>query len=87
MSKVNCEAVGKRRQASLRMARAELLQQDILRKTFFIAEKEHGCYTYSKANDSHIWILYSILSISEILLLHSKQLIRAGFQKLAWKME
>ena len=27
MSKVNCEAVGKRRQASLRMARAELLQQ------------------------------------------------------------
>ena len=25
MSKVNCEAVGKRRQASLRMARAELL--------------------------------------------------------------
>ena len=26
MSKVNCEAVGKRRQASLRMARAELLQ-------------------------------------------------------------
>ena len=30
MSKVNCEAVGKRRQASLRMARAELLL--ILRK-------------------------------------------------------
>ena len=27
MSKVNCEAVGKRRQASLRMARAELLQK------------------------------------------------------------
>ena len=27
MSKVNCEAVGKRRQASLRMARAELLQE------------------------------------------------------------
>ena len=26
MSKVNCEAVGKRRKASLRMARAELLQ-------------------------------------------------------------
>lgn len=26
MSKVNCEAVGKRRQASLRMARAELLR-------------------------------------------------------------
>ena len=34
MSKVNCEAVGKRRQASLRMARAELLQRDIVRKTF-----------------------------------------------------
>ena len=27
MSKVNCEAVGKRRQASLRMARAELLHK------------------------------------------------------------
>ena len=26
MSKVNCEAVGKRRQASLRMARAELFR-------------------------------------------------------------
>ena len=81
MRKVNCEAVGKRREASLGMVWASLLQRDILLKTFFIAEKERRCYTYSKANDSHIWILYSILSISEILLLHSKQLIRAGFQK------
>ena len=86
MRKVNCEAVGKRREASLGMVWASLLQRDILLKTFFIAEKERRCYTYNKANDSHIWILYSILSISEILLLHSKQLIRAGFQKQVRKM-
>ena len=38
MSKVNCEAVGKCRQASLRMARAELLQQFSLSEqiTFFV---------------------------------------------------
>ena len=36
MSKVNCEAVGKRRQASLRMARAELLQ--------FIRMQLQSCY-------------------------------------------
>ena len=30
MSKVNCEAVGKRRQASLRMARAELLPNKLI---------------------------------------------------------
>ena len=33
MSKVNCEAVGKRRQASLRMARAELLQSSYIKNT------------------------------------------------------
>ena len=53
----------------------------------FVACSKHRCYTYNKAIDLHIWILYSILSISEILLLHSKQFIRAVFQELAWKME
>ncbi len=45
MSKVNCEAVGKRRQAPPGMARAELVTTKGKPEDFFIAKKEYRCYT------------------------------------------
>ena len=61
MSKVNCEAVGKRRQASLRMAQAELLHT--------IAKEINKHRSFQKHNKFNEPIFRCTLAINKHLLL------------------